>query len=992
MATITVTSNANQGSGSLREAISIAKDGDTIKFAKNLAQKTITLTTGQLILGKSITLDGQNVPGLTISGNRSSRVFQIEKNIDITIKDLRIAEGKVNSEGGGIRARQGSSLTLVNTQIENNVSELGGGLRLGHLAKATIIDSEFKGNNGTLTANKAGFSAGAISTDSRAELIIQGTKFIENQGFNGGAIYAYSTTKFEIEDAIFEGNTAKNKAGGGAIFTDGINPFGPQDLSAGGILRISNSRFENNQTDGGGGALFLFGYGQDKTIVKDSVFIGNTANENGNGIARGGAIQSNMELAIQNSTFSDNTSEKQGGALWLNSKRPVEIINSTFSGNEVIGDAGGAMFLNTKSTPVDIINSTIVNNSAGRANGALWYSKNHAVTLTNSIVAFNIAKQDSRQNQVGFQAFDGGGNLEFSQDKRSMRVLSGSLVADPKLTPLKNVDGILVHALQTDSPAIDTGIRAGAPNTDQRGFQRDSQVDIGAFEHDASLINNSNNTSQALTPISSPSPSIPVISDIPGDSPMNNSITDLALDFDRIAVSADGNADPDDIGATPAGLAMLAHAGLQDSLVHYHVNSQVWQKATQARNAKMRDSAYGSASRMGFDQELFFDALIEYQADGLDNAATEHLAQAINASSANDRLLIVGAGPMEVIYQAVKLADPEKLEYVEVLTHSHVNDKNTGDGSGHTRTDIEALGVDFIDIRDQNRGFSTKKDFEPWSWMKNHPNQDLQWVYERMQAGGKADISDAGMIYYALTGDPEGDISDLQDFFGSTTAPSPEPTPSPIPLPTPPGPVPGPNIADIEGTINDDILKGTNKSEIIQALQGKDIINSKGGNDFVYGGLGDDEIDGGRGNDNLFGASGNDYLEGGRHNDTLYGNEGNDLLVGVKAKSGKPGKGEIDVLVGGDGADTFVLGNKSKVYYVDGDATSSGEEDYALIKDFNLSQGDIIRLSGEIGNYTISGVAGGVGIYSNQFGVDEMIAVVETDNISDLNNSAFQFV
>lgn len=1318
MATITVTSNADQGSGSLREAISIAKDGDTIQFAKNLAKKTITLTEGQLVLDKSITLDGQNAPNLTISGNRSSRVFQIEKNTDVFIKDLRIAEGKVDGEGGGIRARQGSSLTLVNTQIENNVSELGGGLRLGHLAKATIIDSEFKGNDGTLTANKAGFSAGAISTDSRAELIIRGTKFIENQGFNGGAIYAYSTTKFEIEDAIFEGNTAKNKAGGGAIFTDGINPFGPQDLSAGGILRISNSRFERNQTDGGGGALFLFGYGQDKTIVKDSVFIGNTANENGNGIARGGAIQSNMELAIQNSTFSDNTSEKQGGALWLNSKRPVEIINSTFSGNEVIGDAGGAMFLNTKSTPVDIINSTIVNNSAGRANGALWYSKNHAVTLTNSIVAFNIAKQDSRQNQVGFQAFDGGGNLEFSQDKRSMRVLSGSLVADPKLTPLKNVDGMLVHALQTDSPAIDAGIRAGAPNTDQRGFQRDSQLDIGAFERNTSLGNSSNNTSQAPTPTSSPSPSIPVTSNIPGDSPMNNSTTDLALDFDRIAVSADGNADPDDIGATPAGLAMLAHAGLQDSLVHYHVNSQVWQKATQARNAKMRDSAYGSASRMGFDQELFFDALIEYQADGPDNAATQHLAQAINASSANDRLLIVGAGPMEVIYQAVKLADPEKLEYVEVLTHSHVNDKNTGDGSGHTRTDIEALGVDFIDIRDQNRGFSTKKDFGLWSWMKNHPNQDLQWVYERMQAGGKADISDAGMIYYALTGEPEGDISDLQDFFGSTPAPSPEPipspeptpspnpnpippqgeaalfvvdagkslkgsstfrsdsfqitnnseagqkisrllidtrtamfpdlvfdpygdagdaksrdftvdqdpgvglqshqflsehdggfdlleikfddfdpgetftfsldmdptstkgttskgsnhagsvsglelvgttvtvefeggasfarqtyrrldsatgsqanlsktvlsrpeievlglsdrqatvsdadqtvrikgpansmvsllvvegafltdengmafdpdpfeantalafeetvanigsqgyvdvgitltkmdadgglnylvavvkddngntsltsptqilelttdnapptpTPSPSPLPIPPAPspapvpVPVPDITDIEGTENDDILKGTNKGEIIRALQGKDIIDSKGGNDFVYGGLGDDEIDGGRGNDNLAGNEGNDYLEAGRHNDILYGNEGDDLLVGVKAKSGKPGQGEMDVLVGGDGADIFILGDRSKVYYVDSDVNSGGEEDYALIKDFNLSQGDIIRLSGEISDYTISGVTGGVGIYSTQFGVDEMIAVVETDNISELNNSAFQFV
>lgn len=88
MATITVTSNANQGSGSLREAISIAKDGDTIKFAKNLAQKTITLTTGQLILGKSITLDGQNVPGLTINfAFCNPEVFYCD--IDILLK-LRI--------------------------------------------------------------------------------------------------------------------------------------------------------------------------------------------------------------------------------------------------------------------------------------------------------------------------------------------------------------------------------------------------------------------------------------------------------------------------------------------------------------------------------------------------------------------------------------------------------------------------------------------------------------------------------------------------------------------------------------------------------------------------------------------------------------------------------------------------------------------------------------------------------------------------------------
>ena len=795
MAIITVTSTVDQGPGSLREAIAIAKNGDTIQFSRNLAQKTIALENGQLLLNKSIIIDGQNAPGLTISGNYSSRVFQVEPNTEATLKTFRIAEGKTNGAGGGIRARQGSSLTLVNTQIDNNISELGGGLRLGHMAKATIIDSQFNGNDGTLTSKNAGFSAGAISTDSRAELIVEGTTFMNNQGFNGGAIYAYSTVQFTVEDSVFKNNAAKNKAGGGAIFTDGVNPFGPRDLSAGGTLLIRNSRFEGNQTDGGGGALFLYGYGKDQTIVKDSVFIGNTANSNKNGIARGGAIQSNMGLTIENSTFANNTSAKQGGALWLDSKLPVDITNSTFSSNQVPGDAGGAMFLNTKSTPVSITNSTIAYNSAGRANGALWYAKDHAVTLTNSIVAFNTANRDPRQNQVGFKAFDGGGNIEFSPDRRSMRVVADGLVADPKLAPLQEIDGVLAHPLRSDSPAIDAGIRSGSPATDQRGFKRDNRVDIGAFEQAASPVSGGGD------PLPSPEPSpilpLPTSSDTSGDSPMNhNSGNGLALDFNRIAISADGNADPDDIGATPAGLAMLAHAGLQDKLVHYHVNSQVW-KSPSGKSQKMLDSAYGSASRMGFDQTAFFDALGEYRADGANNAATQDLAADINASSANDRLLIIGAGPMEVIYQAVKLADPQKRAFVQVLSHSSINDKNTGDGSGHTRSDIEKLGVQFIDIRDQNRGFSTRKDFGPWSWMQQ-ADSNWRWVYDRMRAGGKADISDAGMVYYALTGDEDGNIDKLQAFLGSSPSPPPNPAPTPDPVPGPdpaPAPVPTPEPA-----------------------------------------------------------------------------------------------------------------------------------------------------------------------------------------------------
>lgn len=487
MGIITVTTTADKGNGSLRAAIANAKAGDTIRFAKGLSGKKITLKSGQLTLDKNLIIDGGNAPGLTISGNNSSRVFQLERKKKATLKNLIVANGKTKGPGGGISTRHESDLTLVNVKVNNNTSELGGGIRVGHLAKATILNSSFNGNDGTLTNKHAGFSAGAISHDeSRGQLIIKGTSFNNNRGFNGGAIYGRSTLSFVVEDSTFRNNVAENRGGGGAIFTDGVSSKGYSGPVNDGKITIRGSRFEGNKADGLGGALFLWGYDQDKAILEDSVIIGNTVTPNAKGAAKGGALWAKMGLDIRNVTFANNTATQQGGALWLESKLPANIVNSTFSGNRVLKDAGGAMFLNNGSTPVNITNSTIVNNKAGRANGALWFSKNHNITLKNSIVAFNTAERDRKQDQVGFQPKDGGGNLEFSTSAKAMRVFKNSLVADPRLGSLTSVGGALLHPLKSGSPAINAGIIKGAPKTDQRGVQRDKQIDIGSFEAGAS--------------------------------------------------------------------------------------------------------------------------------------------------------------------------------------------------------------------------------------------------------------------------------------------------------------------------------------------------------------------------------------------------------------------------------------------------------------------------------------------------------------------------
>ena len=486
MSTIIVSTTADAGNGSLRGAIAAAKSGDTIKFSNKLARKTIALKSGQLTLDKNLTIDGDDAAGLVISGNNNSRVFYLDKKREATLKNLTIADGKTKGAGGGIDTRHESEITLQNVKVHGNTSELGGGMRVGHSAKATILNSSFKDNNGKLTSKYKGFSAGAIShNESRGQLIIEGTTFANNKGYNGGAIYSFSGVSLVIEGSTFRNNVGDQ---GGSIFTDGVSSKGYNSgLSNDGKLIIRRSEFVGNKAKGGGGAIYAWGYTRkqgykdDRAIIEDSKFVDNAVTSDKNGKASGGAIWAKMGLEIRDVTFANNTADKQGGALWTESKLPINIVNSTFSKNRAVKDAGGAMFLNNRSTPVNITNSTIFKNTAGRANGALWFTKDHNLTLKNSIVASNTAR-DRRQDQAGYQPKDGGGNLEFGTSSKALKLFKNGLVADPLLDPLTSVNGSLVHSLDPDSPAVDAGISKDAPSKDQRGIERDSKADIGAFE------------------------------------------------------------------------------------------------------------------------------------------------------------------------------------------------------------------------------------------------------------------------------------------------------------------------------------------------------------------------------------------------------------------------------------------------------------------------------------------------------------------------------
>lgn len=202
-----------------------------------------------------------------------------------------------------------------------------------------------------------------------------------------------------------------------------------------------------------------------------------------------------------------------------------------------------------------------------------------------------------------------------------------------------------------------------------------------------------------------------------------------------------------------------------------------------------------------------------------------------------------------------------------------------------------------------------------------------------------------------------------------------------------------------------DKLYGQGGNDLIQGDGGKDYIDGGTGRDILWGGSGNDTVLGMKGNDAVSGGEGNDLLKGGKGNDVLWGDSGADTLIGVHPTTLRPGKGEQDVLTGGDdhydwwkeqdGKDTFVLGDRRKAFYDDGKKNNAGKGDYALIRNFNTDE-DIIQLHGKANDYALKnspqGMPSGTAIFMDTAGKDELIGIVA--DVSDLNIKAdyFNFV
>jgi predicted outer membrane repeat protein len=452
----TVSNTNDNGPGSLRDAITNSTDA-TIDFAPALNGQTITLTTGALVIGRSLTIAGPGAGSLTINGNQNGTVFDIDANAgsdNVTISGLTITGGAFTSSGsdtggGGILAESLATLTLVGDTISGNQATIttagdagGGGVYMNGGA-LTVTNSTISGNTVTLPGVSDGDNG-------------------------GGGLYSaggpVAVTASNVSDNTVEiASSSDGDEGGGGIYSSG----GDVVLSAD---TIDGNTFTVQSDDGGdNGGAGVYSSGGLVEVFASSIS-GNTGNVASNfGDNGGGGVY-----------------DAGGGGVYLDSTLSANTMTITGTGSGTGLDNGGGAILSFGATTISDV--TFAGNSTNEPGGAI--ASDDTVELKNTILADNTATPAGDCVANGSAFTSDGFNLE-SANTCGLNATGDLVNTEPQLGPLQNNGGPTpTQALPVGSPAVDAGSCTDASGTsvtvDQRGFARPEKAggrcDIGAFE------------------------------------------------------------------------------------------------------------------------------------------------------------------------------------------------------------------------------------------------------------------------------------------------------------------------------------------------------------------------------------------------------------------------------------------------------------------------------------------------------------------------------
>ena len=322
--------------------------------------------------GTTVVIDGNTVVKNSIGSTGSALHFRGAFNATLT--DVSILD---NKDGyNGVIYANGGTLEMTNVTANGNSATNGGVLFIsGSGTKVTVKNCNFTNNSAS--------KGGAVSLSS-GTLNIADVLFDTNTASTGGAVYNEKGTLI-ITDTTFTANSATKNGGAIAL--------------AGGSLAVSgNTEFTSNNAAGDAGAVYVSNFTDDNDALTHSTasFAGTSFSENTANYGGAISVSPGCSASIEDTSFTSNSSVKNGGAVYVYNAELQVNGGNTFS-NNTSSNHGGAICL-SGSTMTAAGENTFNGNKAANHGGAIYVTYtsgdsglNGSLTMTDGTFSGNTA-------------------------------------------------------------------------------------------------------------------------------------------------------------------------------------------------------------------------------------------------------------------------------------------------------------------------------------------------------------------------------------------------------------------------------------------------------------------------------------------------------------------------------------------------------------------------------------------------------------------------